>query len=79
MADEQRNGHDDAYSIYDDAWYVAIDRLRAIADSGTSDGDAIRASEVLLEYSKHFTILGAPYVPFSELPKDIQERLNNDD
>lgn len=68
---DTRLGNDEAFEVYDNAWYHAMSRLKQIVRLG-DDVNAIKASEVVLEYSKHFTILGAPYVPHNEPPTDLE-------
>jgi hypothetical protein len=70
--DAPRPGNGEAYELYDKAWYHAIDSLMHIVRTG-DDTQAIAAAHEILEYSKHFTILGAPYVPYSEKPIDLED------
>lgn len=70
--DTPRPGSGEAYELYDEAWYEAVRRLREIVKAG-DDVQAIPAAHELLEYSKYFTILGAPYVPYSEKPEDLED------
>lgn len=69
MPDEFQDGNEEAYELFDDAWYSAIYRLRGIVDHA-EDSASIEAARILLEYSKSFTVLGAPYVPRADRPFD---------
>jgi hypothetical protein len=75
---DPRPGSGEAYQLYDEAWYHAIGRLLQIVRDGSDSASTNAASEIL-EYSKHFTILGAPHVPYDSIPDDIRDRYNLDD
>ena len=74
MSDEARDGHPDAYELLDRAWYRALWRLREIVKdkAASSDPNAVAAAKVIFEYGDKFTVLGAPYMPSTSVPDDIE-------
>ena len=65
-----RTGNEEAWALFEDAWYTAFDRLGQIIQTG-DDAQAIAASRTVLEFASTFTQLGPPFLPDSDRPEDL--------